>query len=287
MKTSSLLFLLSAAACSPGYAVIPVEEGVTDDTGGALPDDGGTAGDTGLGDTGTDTGTDGGTTEPDYSEWDGATLVVLSPASGAFLPYGEDASFEAVVYDASGEPTDFDAITWSSDLDEGWLREGAAFTDDALDVGTHALTATAQLPNGDRLAYTIGGVLVQSAFAGTYTGEVNIDGAYTTYAVGCSGPAILYIDAYGDKAWGDASCLISLLGYDLDMVFEFDMELEDEGLIGSASIDFSGWFSLPFDMDATVSDEGAIHSEFELDYGDLTAWGGMDLERFSRELPED
>jgi len=289
MRQALLLSLvLTAVGCQQKYVIVPIEEDTGDITN--LPDDGDdtdtTVDETTDTDDTTDETTDTGT-EPDYSEWDGATLQILTPASGEFLPYGEDSAFEAVVYNAAGEPTDFSDIVWDSDIDDGWAQTASAFSDDSLDVGVHALTATAELPNGDRLVYTIGGLLVQSQYAGTYSGTAEIDGAYTEYAIGCSGPATIYIDAYGEESWGNASCLISLLGYDLDMVFDWEMELDGDTMEGSATVDFSGLFELPFDIDATINEDNVIDTEFDTDLGDLTVAGGMTLSQISRDVLED
>lgn len=195
--------------------------------------------------------------------WAGATLQIITPASGDFLPFGEESDFEAVVYDAAGAPTDFADITWTSDLDNTWLPTGALFADAALDVGTHALTATALLPNGDRLSYTIGGVLVQSLYAGTYSGTVTINVTYDTYQVGCSGASNLTIDPYGEVVEGAASCVISLQGYELDLALGIDAENDESGKIeGDAAIDLFGYaFEMPLDGD--VSEDGELTANFE------------------------
>lgn len=281
-----LSLLLALTACKQSYIILePIEDGL-DETTDDLPDDGDTTVDETTDDTDSTTDETTDSTTQDFSEYDGATLVILSPSSGDFLLWEQSQEFSAAIYDVDGEPLDFDGITWTSDVDDGWDREGSAFSDDSLDVGTHALTATAELPNGDRLVYTIGGVLVQSEYAGTYTGSVDIEGAYTGYAIGCSGAALLYIDAYGEEAWGDASCLISVLGFDLDMAFLFDLENDYGDLNGDASVDISGWFEWPFEMDADLTEEGDVSSEFEIEYGDLAVSGGMDLTRLSRETQE-
>ena len=121
--------------------------------------------------------------------WDGARLVIDSPQSGAFLPLGTSSQFKATVYDKDGNATDFDDVGWSSDVDTAWSLLGHDVTDSTLSVGRHAITAEADLPNGDRLAYTVGGVLVQSPYAGIYTGTMSMNVAYDTYQVGCSGAA--------------------------------------------------------------------------------------------------
>lgn len=159
-------------------------------------------------------------TSAETHAYDGASLKILSPESGDFLPWGEVSSFEAELLDAEGQPLDFPELAWSSDADGAWTPSGLSFDDDSLDVGEHAISATALLPNGDRLVYTVGGVLVQHPAAGIYSGTLSIDaaGEYDgqTYEVGCSGALTMTVDAYGETATGEASCLLSLFGYDLD-----------------------------------------------------------------------
>jgi hypothetical protein len=244
--------------------------------------------DTALGSDGGDT--EDTTPEEDYSEFDGASLVIHEPASGDFLPYGETASFSAEVIGADGNTLDFDDIVWTSDIDDAWTLTGRDLSDDSLDVGTHALTAEASLPNGDRLAYTIGGVLVQSAYTGVYTGTLTVDVAAdyngTTYAAGCSGAITLVVDVYGETATGDAGCLISLFGYDLDTTYVFDLENDDGSLSGTAGLDLS-FYTLDIDTTGDISDDGVATLSFATDiygYGDLT--GEVEATRVSRDVSE-
>ena len=72
---------------------------------------------------------------------------------------------------------------------------GLSFSDDTLGVGTHAITAEVSLPNGDRLSYTNGGILVQSIYAGTYAGLFDSTVTYDTYSLGCAGAATLVVGA--------------------------------------------------------------------------------------------
>ena len=227
----------------------------------------------------------------DTSMWDGATMQIVSPLSGDFLPYADMSSFEVVIYDAAGAPTDFAEVTWASDVDTVWAPPvGTFFEDDTLDVGTHALTATAVLPNGDRLVYTVGGVLVQSIYTGVYTGTLvtNIAGEYqdTTYEVGCSGAITLVVDAYGETATGDAGCLISLLGYEVDTAYDFELENDDGDLDGAASLDLS-FFQYDIDTEGSVTEDGELEGTFATDLG---GYGYLDgyytAERVSRDISE-
>lgn len=243
-------------------------------------------GDTAVGNDDTDTEPP----EEDYSEFDGATLVIHEPASGDFLPWGETADFSAEVVGTDGTVMDFDDIVWTSDIDGAWTLTGRDLQDDSLDVGTHALTATAELPNGDRLAYTIGGVLVQSAYTGVYTGTLQVDVAAdyngTTYSAGCSGAITLVVDVYGETATGDAGCLLSLFGYDLDTSYVFDLENDDGDLSGTAGLDLS-FYTLDIDTSGEISEDGEATLTFTTDiygYGKLD--GEVSATRVSRDVSE-
>lgn len=220
--------------------------------------------------------------------WSDATLVIESPLSASFLPYGESANFVATVYDKNGVATDFSDVTWSSDVDTDWGLLGPAVTDSNLDVGIHAITAEARLPNGDRLASTVGGILVQSIYAGVYVGDlqVNLSGEYDgqEVAVGCSGPLTLVIDAYGELATGDAGCLVSLFGYDLDTTYLFDLENDEGSLSGEAAIDLT-WFQYGVETEGSLSSDGEIEGDFSADvYGYILVDGVYTAELLTRDL---
>lgn len=260
--------LFALAACTAEYTI-------EDSVGYAGPDE--TSDDTAV-------------EEEDFSEFDGATLIVDSPASGDFLAYEEESTFAARVLDAEGNELDFDDIVWTSDVDDAWGLTGAEVADDSLDVGTHALTAVAALPNGDRLAYTIGGVLVQSAYTGVYTGTLNVtaSGEYdgTTYSAGCGGAITLVVDAYGETATGDAGCLISLLGIELDTNYVFDLENNDGELSGVAALDLS-FYQIDIEATGAIEDDGNLTLAFAEDvYGLLQLDATVEAVRVSRDISQ-
>jgi hypothetical protein len=242
-----------------------------------------------------DSATEGPDETPDSSApaeedltWEDASLVITSPESGQFLPLGEATTFSAVVYDKNGAATDFDEIQWSTNQDSAWSLLGRSIEDSSLDVGVHTLTAEVELPNGDRLVYAIGGVLVQSPYAGTYSGEVVMNAAYDTYAVGCSGSALLYIDTYGEAVTGEASCLISLMGYELDGTYNLDMQNAEGTVDGDLGLDLQ-WFELPIPATGNVSTDGAFAVSFETEFDIGTPVildGTVEAIRISRDLPE-
>ncbi len=210
--------------------------------------------------------------DEELEAWDTATLVINSPESGAFLSLGAEASFDAVIVDAEGNELDFDEITWTSDSDAAWAVAGASVLDDQLDIGSHAITARATLPNGDRLGYTVGGVLVQSEYAGTYSGTLRMDLVSEQFSTACSGAAMLIIDPYGELVLGDASCFLSFQGFDIDGDYVIDAE-NDQGVVeGEILLDISG-FELPLGLDGGVSETGELESGFS---GDLMGFASVE-----------
>ncbi len=249
------MFVLALIACSNDYLVVD-------------------AADTGEADV-----VDDGISE---ETWDGATLQILSPQSGEFIPWEQGGHFEAQIVDAEGEPLPFEDIAWES-TEGGWTGAGLSFDADDLEVGKQDFTALAHLPNGDRLRYTVGGVLVQSEYAGTYAGTMRVDVAMDAYTVACAGASALVIDPYGEAVLGDASCLLSFQGFDLDGVFSLDAENDVGDVAGDISIEIYG-FEIPMTLEGEVSSDGEFFAEFEGDaYGYGSFAGELDLVRVSRD----
>ena len=238
-----------------------------------------------------DTGeADEGLTEEEIAAFEGAMIHIVQPASGDFLPYGEDNSFEAIVEAPDGTVLNFEQIEWHSDVDEDWMVEGDRFEDDSIDIGSHNISAVATLPDGSRVAHTVGGVLVQHRNAGTYVGDMiigfKIDYEGTPVGTSCIGSAIIVVDAYGETAVGHSTCTIDVLGL---MTFEldhsFDFELEETTLSGHAfvTIPVLG-FELPFSSEGGIWD-GEISSTWAgsiLGYADLE--GRLNVSRLTREI---
>lgn len=218
--------------------------------------------------------------------WDGARLEIESPQSGAYLPLGESSQFTAVVYDKNGVATDFDAIQWNTDQDSAWALNGRDVSDSNLIAGRHAITAVAALPNGDRLAYTVGGVLVQSPYAGIYTGTMSMNVAYDTYQVGCSGAANFSIDATGKVVSGTATCQISIQGYDLNGDYVLDLANADGAISGDINLDLQ-IFQYPLPTTGTVTEDGQFTAAFEAEFNvgaTIAIDGGIDATRVSRDV---
>jgi len=222
----------------------------------------------------------------DFSEWDGAMLEVLYPASGDFLPWGEVNPFSARVVDTEGNDLGFDEIQWTSDIDDVWTPIGGTFDDDALDIGTHTLTATAELPNGDRLAYSLGGVLVQSIYAGTYAGSLTVSTEYDGYAFACSGGSTLVVDPYGVDVTGDANCLLllSYSGFELELDLAYVSNIEnDMGVLGGDMAAEVYGYELPVDFEGTLTEDGELTGGFTTDLLGVILDGELSASRVSRD----
>lgn len=227
--------------------------------------------------------TDTGTEEPEI-DYEGATLRIVSPASGSFVPYQDLSNFEAELLDGDGNPIEFDEVQWTSNVDSAWDPNGLVFEDDTLDVGLHDITAQVNLPNGDRLAYSVGGVLVQSKWAGTYVGTFVADVEYDEFPVGCAGSAILVIDPYGEVLTGNSDCVVSIGGNNLDLSFVFDVEHDgDGGLGGTVAADIFGWFQVDFDANGGIDlPEENLQVEFAgSPFGSLNIDGSVEAARIS------
>jgi len=216
--------------------------------------------------------------------WGDTQLVITSPHSGDFLPLGVLSPFQAEILDADGNPMDFDDIQWSSSIDSDWAPTGKDF-EDTLSVGTHDITATAELPNGDRLAYTVGGVLVQSEDTGIYAGSVQIDVTVeyggTPYTVSCIGATTITVNQEGDNATGTSTCTISLFGYDTDANQDIDLDVASGGLSGEVALDLS-LFSYGFDASGSVAD-GELSATWSDDvYGYASVEGTLEATRLTR-----
>ena len=171
--------------------------------------------------------------------WQEATLEILSPEPSAFIPLGEEYLFEAIILDSAGEELEFSEIEWSSSVDSAWSYTSDSFQDE-LSAGQHAITAQARLPNGDRLSYVVGGVLVQHPNAGIYAGTTSIDITInnpTPLIVSCSGGVTLTVEPSGEIGLGEGDCIVNINGGDIPSTYIFDLEIDETDVGGSAALD--------------------------------------------------
>ena len=218
-----------------------------------------------------------GSDSDEFAAYDGANLRITEPGSGDRLMIEEAHTFTAELRDASDVVMPYDDIAWSSSADAAWLPTGATFSDDTLAPGMHDITAEATLPNGDRVAHTIGGVRLQSKWAGTYAGlfSSNVHTQYQNQpiTVTCSGAATLMVDLLGERATGGADCVVSLNGNDVPVAYTFELTNEDGDLTGTAILDLA-FAQVPFEATGTIDPD-----TFELNLafgGDIPVIGTTD-----------
>lgn len=191
----------------------------------------------------------------DHSAYDGATLRIVEPRSASFLPWGEDHTFRAEVRGADGELLDsVQELRWSSTVDADWAPTETSFVDGDLGVGIHDLTAEVQLPNGDRLAHTVGGVLIQAEAAGTYVGTVTANFTFSDIPVNCGGSSTLIVDPYGEAVDGTATCVAGLGDFELPLDFVVEADHEAGTVDGVVAVRVMA-FSLDFDSEGSLSGE--------------------------------
>lgn len=186
------------------------------------------------------------TDEPQYTEFDGARLVIHEPQTGIYH-LGQGVPMQAEVVAADGTRLDFDDIIWRSDI-EGVVYDQAQGGAN-LEVGIHTITAVAELPNGDRLAYAIGDVRVQHRYTGVYAGQMYIDvitdvGGQTLHTP-CIGAVDFEISMDGEDIDGGGACSVSLvvLGA-IDLNYGLVGSVDGNEADGDVLIDL-GWFDIP------------------------------------------
>ena len=203
--------------------------------------------------------------EPTFPEFDGATLQVASPLSGEILLLDEDVEFEAVILDAEGEVMNFDLISWTTDQQDDFTEQGRTVTA-MLDAGIHAITATAELPNGDRLQTTQGGVRVQGLHTGIYAGSLimELSGEFqgTPITTQCAGALDFVVDMQGEVIDGSGECALNLvvLG-SMDVAYNVDGDIDDDNAAGNVSVDV-GFFPLDLSWEGGFQDEDDLIGTF-------------------------
>lgn len=194
---------------------------------------------------------------PDWSAYDDATFRILSPASGELLPLDQPAHFEAELVDADGEPLSADFIEWTATDAEDWDAAGLAFSDDRLPIGVHDITAVAELPNGDVLTYTAGGVRVQHPFGGTYAGFFSATGTVQNFSFTCAGAATIRTGPIAEVAAGSGDCTASLVVFDLPLDWQFGLEVDpqDGSVAGNAGAAILGPITYDFPAEGTITQD--------------------------------
>ena len=276
----ALLGAMAMLACNSETGVVTAGD---DDTTGETDDDDVADDDTGDDDTGDDdTGDDD--TGDDDSMWDDAELVVVSPESGDFIPLGTPVHLQAEVLDGAGEPTGWDEILWTTDQDEDFEYIGALGDVEDFPVGEHVVKAETELPNGDRLTYAVGGILVQHEYAGVYTGTVNIGMNMVIQEIpvsaNCVGAVDFVVDPYGELLEGTGACIASIAGmFDLDVDLVIDGEIDGDEIDGQIGVSILGWFDLPTSYLGSFVASDEMAGSFEDEIMGITLTGDISAHR--------
>jgi len=209
----------------------------------------------------------GGTAPEDlFPEFDGATLDVTSPISGDIYLRDEGLPFEARILGADGNVLDFTDIVWTTDQEPDVQifvgTEGAEF----VAWGIHQITATADLPNGDRLVYAAGGIRVQGEHSGVYAGNLNItlDAEFqgTPISGSCNGGLDFVVDMSGTLLEGGGACTVDLLVLgQFDVSYNLDASVFEDDAEGDIGVDV-GFFEIPIQWDGEFADDDRLLADF-------------------------
>jgi len=207
-----------------------------------------------------------GVDEETFPEFDGATLVVHEPISASIHLVDQPLLLSAEVLGMDGEVLDFEAIVWTSDQIEDELLE-ASTGESELPFGIHAITATADLPNGDRLQTTLGGVRVQGEHTGIYAGNMNIalsgDFQGTPISASCVGGLDFIVDMSGELLGGDGQCTVDLLVLgSFDVAYNLSANIDEHEADGDVAVDM-GMFPLSLGWTGEFDEESALLGGFE------------------------
>ena len=134
---------------------------------------------------------------------------------------------------------------------------------------------------------TVGAIRVQHPDTGIYVGTVTVDMAGemsgTEFTATCVGAATIIVDESGEEGLGDTTCLLSIMGYDLETSYEFELEFDEGDVTGDATADLD-WFEFDFDLDGSLDNERITATWEEDVYGFIEIAGDMDVERITQDI---
>lgn len=195
---------------------------------------------------------------PDWSDWEGVFARIVSPVPGEVLQLGQSHLYEVQLRHPDGRLMTPASVEWYASGDLDFWSDQRSFESDALEMGTHTLTAILGLPSGEKVAHSIAGVRVQSRQTGTYAGLFSVDGTVNNLTITCTGAALLSVGQVGDLGEGDGDCLVSLLGIDVPLSWVFELEIAPNGTVsGTGGVELLGIFSYDIPAEGTVDPEGA------------------------------
>jgi len=195
---------------------------------------------------------------------DGAHLEVFEPESPSIHYIGDTVPLLAEVRDGNDLPYPLDDIVWTADLDQPALlfgREGEV----ALAPGIYDITATAHLPNGDRLESTVGGVRVQTRWTGQYSGTtfmtLQVDFQGTPLAPTCNGALDVLVGFDGDTVvFEEGGCTLNAIITTFEATYMITGEFENGVGFGTIDYDLGGLFQLSFGWTGAFTEDGFLGS---------------------------
>lgn len=245
-RPHSLLFGVLACVCA-------IAAGCGDD----LPDASESLGSTGS----------TGATSSDDGVYDVAELEIIEPEAASIHELGQPLDLIAQIEDPDGTVlavTDATEVSWVDTADDTTLLPALEGTTN-LPAGIYELAAIANLPNGDRLRSTVGGVRVQARWSGAYAGEVLMLVEVALPGAGplvlrCEGPLEFVVSLNGeDTEIEDGECSVQVLGQMFPGSYVIDMEVDSAGLaLGTAMFAFEtplGAFDLPLEWRGAFYDD--------------------------------
>ncbi|HMV65280.1 MAG TPA: hypothetical protein PKA64_00420 [Myxococcota bacterium] len=206
--------------------------------------------------------------DPEILRYDGARLVVEAPEPAEIDADGDSMlALQGHVADARGATLPFEDIRWTlvETGDEVFVgTDGEA----PIDFGVWTIEALAELPNGDTLRTVIGGVRVQSALTGAYSGGIAIsavlNGLGVPLSTTCNGTLAFTVDMAGRAIRGDGGCDLDFLGVGVQFGLDYDFNgrVNDPGASGNLIID-TGLIGIPVGWGGTFRQGGDLGGQFQ------------------------
>jgi hypothetical protein len=271
MRRLAVVFGVGLVGCKGVGELVLGDPPAETDTGELPPPD-----DTLPTDSGADTPTDSGAdtpvdTEPEVDPnavYDDAYLDVASPLPAAlYETIDGKLPLEGRVYGADGTLLPFKDVRWEvrelgTEVFVG--RNGEVTTG----FGVFTFDVSAALPNGDRLATTVGGVRVQHPRAGIYAGSVAVDAVLTGLQLplssSCLGSLVFDVGLDGRVIGGDGGCTLAfpIGGLSFDLAYTFEGNIVDPDASGDLLVD-AGFFDIPLGWEGAFNPSGTLEGTFD------------------------
>lgn len=223
--------------------------------------------------------------EPVDPRFDEAVLVVKEPVPAGVYVLGDGIPLEGWVESADGDKLDAGDLGWTV----GKLSLTGLTGNADVDAGVYDVGVAADLPNGDRLRTTIGGVRVQDDLTGVYAGSVQI-AAFFSYQgqeirSDCIGALAFNVGAGGKQINGSGGCQLSVFFTDpIDFTFDLTGTITKPDVSGSLKVN-AVLIKLPIPWEGTLTTAKGLNGGFAADLTIARFEGSLTARRVSRLLP--